>query len=135
VLSGRSTCAAFDDFLPSAARGRACPFLNEETGKRGDAIYSVDGETAEIHIHVTQEGTPRDIAFPIHTIEDIYQIEDGDECFAPTLLASLAPEERSRLFVIVFLLEAQSTPQAVCLLEESSQARDTLLELLRLLCG
>merc|ERR1739838_711912 len=99
------------------------------------AVYWVDGETAEIHIQVTQEENMRNIVFPIHTIEDIYQIEDGDDCFAPALLASLAPEERPRLLVIVFSLEAHCAPQAVCLLEESSQARDTLLELLRLLCG
>uniref|UniRef100_A0A6V0E5Q8 Uncharacterized protein n=1 Tax=Zooxanthella nutricula TaxID=1333877 RepID=A0A6V0E5Q8_9DINO len=126
--------ARIDDFLPSAATGRACVCFNEATGQRSEAVYHVDGSNARVIVQAFSESGARDVLVPIGAIEDIYTISDGDDCFAPKLIAALAPEERERLFLLVFAQGSDDALQSLCLLEKSSEDRDKLLDLLRILC-
>mmetsp|Transcript_106873 Transcript_106873/g.307352 ORF Transcript_106873/g.307352 Transcript_106873/m.307352 type:complete len:192 (+) Transcript_106873:91-666(+) len=121
------------DSAPRAAKGCACAYLDEDSGKRSPATYRIDHDAASFVVSWAPEGgNPSEIVCPISTIEDIYTVADGHECFSSAVLAGLKPEERGGLFLVIFAQNPTDQPSAICLLEASESARDKLLELLKL---
>mmetsp|Transcript_45531 Transcript_45531/g.114717 ORF Transcript_45531/g.114717 Transcript_45531/m.114717 type:complete len:229 (+) Transcript_45531:121-807(+) len=117
-------------FAASAARGRRCVCVLEDTGARMSAEYFVDANSGSLVLTVTEQGRrPESLVCPVRSIEDIYTIDDGEECFPGHMIKSLTPAERAGLFLIVIsAADADIEPTSVYLVEVSQSARDDLLK-------
>mmetsp|Transcript_80192 Transcript_80192/g.225089 ORF Transcript_80192/g.225089 Transcript_80192/m.225089 type:complete len:202 (+) Transcript_80192:124-729(+) len=124
--------ACVEDFAPVAIAGRPCVHFVEDTGKRSDARYRIDVQLRRLVVSLPSGAGPSEIACSISSIEDIYTIADGRECFPTEVLASTQPEELEGLFLVVFTVEPCPDARTLCLMEASAAARDRVLELLKL---
>jgi len=122
------------DFVTSAARGRKCTCLSEAGGERTEAEYLVEADSARLVVQrVSRAGRLETEVCPVLSIEDIFTIDDGEECFPPEVMESLTWEEKTRFFMIVYASsdDPAADPINLCLLEASRSARDDLLDHLR----
>lgn len=120
-------------------RTRGCTLLSEYGGARIQARYYIDKEICTFTLSFVFESQPLEVVCPIPCIEDIYQVDDGDDCFPPGVFNSIAPNEQDYLFMVVFsdtfALDVRKNTgfNSLCLLEETKEGRDRLLEQLKVL--
>mmetsp|Transcript_95645 Transcript_95645/g.239654 ORF Transcript_95645/g.239654 Transcript_95645/m.239654 type:complete len:206 (-) Transcript_95645:143-760(-) len=118
----------------SAAAGRKCTLLSEKTGARTEAEYVVDADLLQLTVRMASNfGQPEVLhSCPIMNIEDIFTVEDGEDCFPPRVMESLTSEEKGGLFMIVQSTHGPNTDFAkLCLVEASRADREDLLEHLK----
>jgi len=117
----------------SMARGRKCWHISEKTGLRNEVEYRVDVKSGQLVLKMIRSSGRQDmLSFPIMSIEDIFTIEDGEDCFPAPLMKSLSAEERAGLFIIEYTHDDGTSIQrvGVYLVEASRSARDELLQCL-----
>jgi len=73
-----------------------------------------------------------ELCWPLLNIQDVYTIEDGAAFFPPNVISALQPDEKKRLLMIVY--RSGGVMSNLCLVEESREGRDALLECLTVLC-
>jgi len=118
----------------SPVAGRKCTLLSESMGARMEVKYAVDEDLLQLTIQATGNPEQPEVLHrcPLMHIEDIYIVEDGEDCFPPGIIELLTPEEKDGLFMIV---HSDDDPNAdvteLCLVEASRSDRDNLLEHLR----
>mmetsp|Transcript_80206 Transcript_80206/g.208426 ORF Transcript_80206/g.208426 Transcript_80206/m.208426 type:complete len:204 (+) Transcript_80206:102-713(+) len=122
-------------FTPiSAVAGRKCTLLSERTGARTAGEYVVEAESLQLTVRATGSSERPEVLHrcPLMHIEDIYIVEDGEDCFPPGIIELLTPEEKDGLFMIVHSVDDPNADVAhLCLVEASRSDRDNLLEHLR----
>mmetsp|Transcript_28119 Transcript_28119/g.70633 ORF Transcript_28119/g.70633 Transcript_28119/m.70633 type:complete len:204 (-) Transcript_28119:472-1083(-) len=122
-------------FTPiSAVAGRKCTLLSARTGTRTAAEYAVDADLLQLTVQATGSSERPEVLHrcPLMHIEDIYIVEDGEDCFPPGIIELLTPEEKDGLFMIVHSVDDPNADVAhLCLVEASRSDRDNLLEHLR----
>merc|ERR1712048_731153 len=74
-----------------------------------------------------------ELSCPLLEVQDIYTIDDGEACFPPNVVSALQPEEKQLLLMIDYSM-AEGAKSSVCLLEETRERRDALMECLTVLC-
>jgi hypothetical protein len=126
------------DFAKKAVKGCPCAILSKSTGGRQQGEYFFDERLEHLIVAParsmwgsSKEPTDR---INIGTIQDIYVIEDGEDCFPREILATLRPAERELVFVVVYSRGGERGTATCCLLEKTRECRDALLECLRVLC-
>uniref|UniRef100_A0A7S2L6G8 Uncharacterized protein n=1 Tax=Zooxanthella nutricula TaxID=1333877 RepID=A0A7S2L6G8_9DINO len=122
-----------EDFYATAATGRACVHFTEDTGHRTGAQYRIDEGGRQLVLTLFGEMGESEVTCPASAIEDIYTTVDGQDCFTEEVLSAATADEREGLFLLIFTKETSREPQALCLMEESAEARDKLLDKLKLL--
>lgn len=117
----------------SAAKGKRCTFVSARTGARAAAEYVVDVDALQLVVRMSgRDGRSELAACPVMAIEDIFTIDDGEDCFPIEVLQSLTPEEKDGLFMVVHARDDLSADVThLCLVEASRSARDDLLEYLK----
>eukprot|EP00443_Scrippsiella_acuminata_P072703 CAMPEP_0115404234 /NCGR_PEP_ID=MMETSP0271-20121206/17309_1 /TAXON_ID=71861 /ORGANISM="Scrippsiella trochoidea, Strain CCMP3099" /LENGTH=209 /DNA_ID=CAMNT_0002828195 /DNA_START=82 /DNA_END=711 /DNA_ORIENTATION=- len=118
----------------SAAAGRKCTLLSERTGARTAGEYVVEAESLQLTVRATGSSERPEVLHrcPLMQIEDIYTVEDGEDCFPQEVIDSLQSEEKDGLFMIVHVVDDPNAEAAqLCLVEASRSDRDNLLEHLR----
>mmetsp|Transcript_80207 Transcript_80207/g.208429 ORF Transcript_80207/g.208429 Transcript_80207/m.208429 type:complete len:204 (+) Transcript_80207:102-713(+) len=122
-------------FTPiSAVAGRKCTLLSERTGARTAGEYVVEAESLQLTVRATGSSERPEVLHrcPLMHIEDIYIVEDGEDCFPPGIIELLTPEEKDGLFMIVHSFDDPNADVAeLCLVEASRSDRDNLLEHLK----
>jgi hypothetical protein len=124
---------------PGTTESGPCVVIDEETGAHMQAAYHVDALTRTLNINVHREGTVQVLSCAVELIEDIYQIEDGEECFPSQVLEKLTHGERGGLFMIISRgFQVDGTPAgidlALSVMVPDTELRVDLLEHLRKLC-
>jgi len=120
-----------DSFAKRATKGCPSTYLDGRRGARTDALYRIDRSLR--HLTVLAKDDRRVVAeCPIKDIQDIYLLSDGEECFPPEVVKRVKPDERDLLVMIVHGGGHEKT-LGFCVLEESLESRDELLECMRLL--
>mmetsp|Transcript_116475 Transcript_116475/g.370481 ORF Transcript_116475/g.370481 Transcript_116475/m.370481 type:complete len:100 (+) Transcript_116475:310-609(+) len=66
----------------------------------------------------------------VATIEDIFQIADGEDCFPLPVMATISTAERKGLLMLVYSGE-DGDERLLCLVEESAHCRDELMQILQ----
>jgi len=126
--------ARLQSLLDSFARGavRGCPAVHvDDRGVRTEALYRIDRSLR--HLTLLARDDRRLIGeCPIKDIQDIYLLEDGQECFPPQVVKSVGPNERELLLMLVHG-GSQERAFSFCMLEESRESRDRFLESMRVL--
>merc|ERR1711920_996099 len=118
-------------FAGQLVRGRPCTYFDQATGKRATAQYRTDKKIQRLTI-VPSRGTPQ-VACPLGVIQDIYCFAyDGEACFPPKIVSNLKPNEPELLLMVVYE-GTHGENQSFCILEESSDSRDTFMECMRIL--
>mmetsp|Transcript_28120 Transcript_28120/g.70635 ORF Transcript_28120/g.70635 Transcript_28120/m.70635 type:complete len:210 (-) Transcript_28120:472-1101(-) len=118
----------------SAAAGRKCTLLSERTGARTAGEYVVEAESLQLTVRATGSSERPEVLHrcPLMQIEDIYTVEDGEDCFPQEVIDSLQSEEKDGLFMIVHVVDDPNAEAAqLCLVEASRSDRDNLLEHLK----
>lgn len=120
-----------DAFAKKAVRGCPSTHLDDRTGGRTETLYRIDKTLR--HLTLLAKDDRRVMAeCPIEEIQDIYLVEDGEECFPPGALERVHPNERELLLMLVY--GSSSTKVfSFCMLEDSRQSRDMFLESMRVL--
>lgn len=119
------------DFAASIAEGRRSTRLAESTGARMEAEYSVDVRSGQLVVKIKQGGQLEVERCPIALIEDIYTVDDGEQCFPRHLMDMLTSEEKAGLCLIVWPAAGPGAePESLYLIEASQWARDELLKCL-----
>jgi len=122
-------------FTPiSAVAGRKCTLLSARTGTRTAAEYAVDADLLQLTVQATGSSERPEVLHrcPLMHIEDIYTVEDGEDCFPKGIMDSLTSEEKDGLFMIVHSFDDPNADVAeLCLVEASRSDRDNLLEHLK----
>merc|ERR1712048_565440 len=92
------------------------------------------GKKIECLTIVPSRGAPNpQVVCPLAVIQDMYCFAyDGEACFPPEMLGSLEPAEAELLLMVVYE-GTQGERQSFCILEESSDSRDTFMECMRIL--
>jgi len=126
----------YTNFADSVGKGRNCTRLLEATGARINVKYSVDHASRCLVVKTAGLPAQQEVVCRIACIEDIYTLEDGDECFPPQVVESLAQEEKEGLFLIVYTTtdargRPHEEPVSLCMVEASRRARDDLMEHLK----
>mmetsp|Transcript_146639 Transcript_146639/g.372139 ORF Transcript_146639/g.372139 Transcript_146639/m.372139 type:complete len:205 (+) Transcript_146639:95-709(+) len=121
------------DLTSSFSRSRRCKHLCESTAARAEAEYFVDEDLGHLVVRVKTTGgagrQPDTIVCPLGSIEDIYTVDDGEDCFPSHIIESLTPQEKEGLFLIVCTPPSHDVePSGIYLLEASKSARDGLLK-------
>mmetsp|Transcript_115592 Transcript_115592/g.288868 ORF Transcript_115592/g.288868 Transcript_115592/m.288868 type:complete len:213 (+) Transcript_115592:116-754(+) len=123
-----------------ATKGRRCTRFSEATGARMETEYLVDDPLRRLVVKIPGLPAQPEVVCPVDLIEDIYTIDDGEECFPPKVLVSLSHEERDGIFLIVYVEpvaggtnRSDDEPVSLCLVEASRKARDDVLEHLKTL--
>lgn len=113
----------------STANRRKCTRLSEKTGAKTEAKYVVDADLLQLVVETIGEaGQLEKLVCPIKSIDDIFTIEDGEDCFPSGIMDSLAREEKARIFLIVYPNDdSRADPSKLFLMEASQSARDDLL--------
>jgi len=120
-----------DSFAKKAVRGCPCTHLDDRRGERTEALYRIDKSLR--HLTLLAKDDRRVIAeCPIQEIQDIYLLDDGEECFPPDVVKRLKPHERELLLMVVHG-SSQTKVFSFCMMEESRESRDKFLESLRVL--
>merc|ERR1719330_728691 len=86
--------------LLNPRRGQVCTHITQTTAERTTARYRVDEVSRRFVLHLGEGFDLPQISCHVSDIEDIYRIIDGEECFPPCVLASLAPHERDTLYMM-----------------------------------
>mmetsp|Transcript_140010 Transcript_140010/g.355018 ORF Transcript_140010/g.355018 Transcript_140010/m.355018 type:complete len:195 (+) Transcript_140010:23-607(+) len=118
-------------------QGRSCMLVSTSTGAQTEAEYIVNADLLQLEVKtVGQVGELGMTVCPVSSIEDIYTIEDGEDCFPQSIMDSLALNERARLSMIVYTIDDSSDETGyLCLVDMSESARDDLLmQLQKLSC-
>mmetsp|Transcript_39413 Transcript_39413/g.126363 ORF Transcript_39413/g.126363 Transcript_39413/m.126363 type:complete len:177 (-) Transcript_39413:57-587(-) len=118
--------------------GGPCMLIDEETGECMAAEFIVDALRRHFVLQVFSEGARQEMSCPIEDIQDIFQIEDGDDCFPAPVLKVLGPEQRPGLFMLVsggFLVAGRPVGVEVSLsvTVATQELRIELLEYMRML--
>mmetsp|Transcript_101039 Transcript_101039/g.253372 ORF Transcript_101039/g.253372 Transcript_101039/m.253372 type:complete len:196 (+) Transcript_101039:93-680(+) len=117
------------DFLTSLVKGRRCKHLSEKTFARMEVEYYVDATRAQMVMKTVGDRQPKMMACPVKSIEDIYTINDGDDCFPKQVMELLTPQEKVGLFMIVHTTDNPFAEVGrVLLIEDSESSRDSLLQ-------
>mmetsp|Transcript_64164 Transcript_64164/g.165172 ORF Transcript_64164/g.165172 Transcript_64164/m.165172 type:complete len:191 (+) Transcript_64164:74-646(+) len=125
---------ALDMFARKAVAGCTCAFLVEHSGERYDAKYSVDSSLQRMRLDLLEAGGPFEgVSWRTTAIQDIYLIDDGEDCFPPAVLSKVPSKERERLVMMAYLTDPGDVQHA-CLLLDSIDSRDALMESLRIIC-
>merc|ERR1719203_846404 len=113
--------------------GRPCTYFDQATGKRTPAQYRTDKKIECLTI-VPSRGAPNaQVVCPLGVIQDIYCfVYDGEACFPPKIVSNLKPNEAELLLMVVYA-GTDGEAQSFCILEESSDSRDTFMECMRIL--
>ncbi|CAE7221862.1 unnamed protein product [Symbiodinium microadriaticum] len=120
-----------NNFAKKAVRGCPCVYFKEGTATRFETQYRIDKSLEYLILVNPQEPGVTEVACPIAAIQDIYSMaEDGSSCFPPEVIAALGEEDRERLLMIVFS-DTDGKLFRFCLVEESTESRDTFLECMR----
>jgi len=120
-----------DSFTKGAVRGRPSAHVDDRKGKRTETLYRIDRNLR--HLTLLARDDRRVIAeCPIKDIQDIYLLEDGEECFPPQAVRAVEPHERELLLMLVHG-GSQEKVFSFCMLEESRESRDNFLESMRVL--
>ncbi|CAE7357921.1 unnamed protein product, partial [Symbiodinium pilosum] len=120
-----------NNFAKKAVRGCPCVYFKEGTATRFETQYRIDKSLEYLILVNPQEPGVTEVTCPIAAIQDIYSTaEDGASCFPPEVVSALGAEDRERLLMIVFS-DADGKLFRFCLVEESSESRDTFLECMR----
>jgi hypothetical protein len=120
-----------DSFTKGAVRGCPSAHVDDRRGTRTETLYRIDRNLR--HLTLLARDDRRVIAeCPIKDIQDIYLLEDGEECFPPQVVRGVEPHERELLLMLV---HGGSHEKAFnfCMLEESRESRDRFLESMRVL--
>lgn len=127
-----------NSFARRAVKGCPCTYLKASAGdpERYRAFptqYRIDRGLENLVVVSAEDPNLADVTCPIAAIQDIYSLREDDEaCFPPEVVRALGPEDRDLLLMIV--LQSHDRALKFCILEESTEARDELLEALRILC-
>lgn len=116
------------DFLETVVAGRKCTRFADGTGTPVAAEYCIDDATGRMIL--TTGPHVEDIA--VASIEDIFQMADGEGCFPRTVSSKLSFGEHAALFMLVYK-DGHGKEHFVCLVEESEVAKDELLNYLNVL--
>mmetsp|Transcript_132952 Transcript_132952/g.343966 ORF Transcript_132952/g.343966 Transcript_132952/m.343966 type:complete len:196 (-) Transcript_132952:219-806(-) len=110
--------------------GRRCMLVSASTGAQTEAEYIVNADSYQLEVKMAGQASELGtVVFPCMSIEDIYTIEDGEDCFPKGITESLTLEEKARLFMIVCKTSAAAV--CLCLIEASKSDRDDLLQQLQ----
>merc|ERR1712066_759320 len=128
------------NFMRVAFAGCPCIYLKEVTSERCLSQYFLDNRLEFFSVVAPYQGATTDntsastgVRCSINAIQDIYSFEDEASCFPAKVLALLTPEEEELLLMFVYCNDRGGTHR-FCMLVENVQARDTLLEAMRIIC-
>lgn len=135
------------DFRNTVEAGRPCTLLepsgdedDEYPVLRQEAVYHISRVDRELVLEHSQELCPNrpSIRCPVAGIEDVYQLDDGKECFPRFVQLGATAAEWERLLMVVYVAQPgpdgcckSEGPNAFCLLEHTREARDCLLKHLK----
>lgn len=121
-----------DSFAKRATRGCPSTHVDGRAGGRTDALYRIDKSLG--HLTLLAKDDRRVLAeCPIKSIQDVYLLDDGEECFPPGVVKRVRPHERDLLMMVVHGGGHGKKALGFCVLEESLEGRDQFLESMRLL--
>mmetsp|Transcript_15087 Transcript_15087/g.38303 ORF Transcript_15087/g.38303 Transcript_15087/m.38303 type:complete len:181 (-) Transcript_15087:28-570(-) len=134
LLAARPTPAMADGSVKlnttGTTWGRRCMLVSASTGAQTEAEYIVNADSYQLEVKMAGQASELGtVVFPCMSIEDIYTIEDGEDCFPKGITESLTLEEKARLFMIVCKTSAAAV--CLCLIEASKSGRDDLLQQLQ----
>jgi hypothetical protein len=126
-----------DSFVKKAVRGCPSAHIDNQTGERTEAMYRIDRTLKSFTLAAKDDG--RVIAeCPIEEIQDIYVLDDGEDCLPPGVMRQVSPHERDCVLMVVHG-HGHIRPQSLtrkhascfCIVEESRERRDVFLESMR----
>lgn len=119
-------------FVDSALQGHACRYLQESTSKSCPTEYRIDASLRHITIHSGPSMTS-EVIFALASVHEVYSyVEDGDAYFPQPIILMVAPEDLQLLVMVVYKNEEDKL-RRFCLLESSTEDRQTFLESIRIL--
>lgn len=126
-----------DSFVKKAVRGRPSTHIDNQTGGRTESLYHIDKGLRHFTLSAKDDG--RIIAeCPIEEIQDIYVLDDGENCLPPEVVRQVGPHERDCVLMVVhghLPDRARSLTRkyasCFCIVEESREGRDVFLESMR----
>lgn len=134
-----------NDWVTQASRGIPCSYISRSNAvaaswshrsqgqrRRPSHQYHIDRSLEHLFIVPIRNPGCAEVVCPIAAILDIYSVgDDGEHCFPPEVLSSLAEEEKALLLMVVYHWQGRNA--AFCLLEESQESRDKFLDAARIL--
>jgi len=126
-----------DSFVKKAVRGCPCAHIDNQTGDRTEALYRIDRSLRRFTLVAKDDG--RVIAeSPIEGIQDIYVLDDGEDCLPPEVRHQVKPHERKSVLMVVHGQSqnrrrslAKQSASCFCIVEESRERRDVFLETMK----
>jgi hypothetical protein len=120
-----------DTFARKAVRGCLVTHVDERRGDQTACLYRIDKNLRHLTL-LSKEDRKVVAECPLKDIQDIYLVEDGEECFPPSVLRQVSGADRGLLLMLVFG-SSDANVFSFCMLEESCESRDMFLESMRIL--
>jgi hypothetical protein len=118
-------------FRRALVQGCPCTLVKEGSGDRCSAICYID-KTFQ-HMIIGSTDNQPEVKCPLAGIQDTYSfVEDGANVFPTDVLDSLGPEEHNLLVMVVYRC-SRGQMFRFCLLTDSAESRESLLECLNVL--
>merc|ERR1740138_1599614 len=114
-------------FARNAVKGCPCVYFRDNGSERMVTWYKIDKYLENLIVVSPKADEAEKVRCPVAAIQDIYCLQEDDEaCFPPEVIATLRPEEKELLLMIVFV--SGEFRETICLLEQSPESRDVFLE-------
>jgi hypothetical protein len=118
--------------------GFPCTYIQEDDDgtTRVSASYGLDRSLTRFHVRSPLGSSfALSIICPLAKVVEVYSSDDGMDCFPPDVLAKVKPHEMDQLLMVVFDPDDEAGDQLrFCMLAESWESREELVECLRILC-
>jgi len=133
--------ALVDSFAEKAEKGCPCTCIREGSGGSFETEYRIRQNDGLLLVMASPEAEEAEVSCPLDTIQDIYTMHDGPDCFPKEILHQAGVTGGLDLLLMVVCSSSSgdssdgSVGSRFFLVESSRESLSYLLELLRVICS